>query len=106
MHSKQSGETAIEIASGEHAGNVSDGQSKRWRECRRNVSSAALGRSRRSGQFGSLPIDDQVLSQKGALVPNDLRTHIRAVEVEVGAGVDLEFATRRVIRYLARQLRR
>ena len=55
----------------------------------------------RSGRLGSLPIDDQVFSQKGDLVPNDLRAHVRAVEVEVGARVDLEFAARRVIRYVA-----
>jgi hypothetical protein len=46
MHSTQSGKTSSEITSGEHAGNVTDGQSKRWRECRRNVPSAAFGRSR------------------------------------------------------------
>ena len=48
----------------------------------------------------------QVLPQKVDLVLDDLRAHIRAVEVEVGAGIDFEFAMRRVIRYLACQLHR
>jgi hypothetical protein len=48
--------------------------------------------------IGSLPIDHQVLPQKGELVPNDLRAHVGAVEVEVSAGIGLELTTRRVIR--------
>jgi Transposase DDE domain group 1 len=65
--------------------------------------SAAQGRS---GHLGSLLVDHQVLPQKNDLIPDDLRAHVGAVEVEVSAGIALELTTRRVIRYLARQLHR